>query len=95
MLNSRMSLRGLLAMAALGVASAASPGGLGVGAPLVPVHQGVRAGSPKRLRYAGGKPDDTGYSGGYPNGPGWTHAKVQRMAKKRRSVIRNRKNHRG
>ena len=30
-----------------------------------------------------------------PNGPGWTHAKVKRMAKKRRNVLRNRKNHRG
>jgi len=27
-------------------------------------------------------------------GPGWTHAQVQRMAKKRRNALRNRKAHR-
>ena len=93
MLNTRTSLRGLLAMATLSLMSAASPGGLGVGAPLVPVQQGARTGTAKSLRYAGGKPDNTNSIGGYPNGPGWGHAKVKRMAKKRRNVIHNRKNH--
>lgn len=27
----------------------------------------------------------------YPNGPGWTHAQVQRMARKRRNQSRNRR----
>lgn len=31
----------------------------------------------------------------YPNGPGWTHAHVQRMAKKRRNKARNRRAHQG
>lgn len=30
----------------------------------------------------------------FPNGPGWTHAHVQRMARKRRNKQRNRKAHR-
>lgn len=30
----------------------------------------------------------------FPNGPGWTQAHVQRMARKRRNKIRNRKAHR-
>jgi hypothetical protein len=81
-------------MATLGLMSAASPGGLGVGAPLAPVQQGARTGSPKSLRYAGGKPNNTSFVNSYPNGPGWGHAKVKRMAKKRRNVLRNRKNHR-
>lgn len=31
----------------------------------------------------------------YPNGPGWTVAQVQRMARKKRNVARNRRAHRG
>lgn len=89
MLNTRTSLRGLLAMATLGLMSAASPGGLGVGAPLVPVIQGARPQATKRQTRQPSPDDVTSY----PNGPGWTHAKMQRMAKKRRNVLRNRKNH--
>lgn len=83
------SLRGLLAMALLGTASAASPGGLGVGAPIVPIQQALRAQPNKRVRTG----DKYTPVSSYPNGPGWTQAKVKRMAKKRRNVLRNRKNH--
>jgi hypothetical protein len=31
----------------------------------------------------------------FPNGPGWTHAHVQRMARKRRNKARNKCAHRG
>jgi hypothetical protein len=31
----------------------------------------------------------------YPNGPGWSIRQVKRMAKKKRNVAKNRRNHRG
>jgi hypothetical protein len=70
--------------------AAASPGGLSLGSPTMPMVAAARPQATRRIR--------TGTSShgvnSYPNGPGWTHAKVQRMAKKRRNVIRNRKAHR-
>jgi hypothetical protein len=36
-----------------------------------------------------------GRSKRYPRGPGWTHAQVQRMARKRRQVLRQRARGRG
>lgn len=92
MLSSPLSgLRGFLAMAAIGAASAMSPAGLGLGYSILPVTASARPQATKRIR--------TGTSshspGSYPDGPGWGHAKVKRMARKARNVKANLRNHRG
>jgi hypothetical protein len=37
----------------------------------------------------------TTWKGGYIDGPGWSRAHQQRLARKRRNVMRNRRAHRG
>lgn len=87
MRSSLMSLAGLLAAATLG---AASPVGLGVGAPSMTINGGVRRQANQKIRTGTSANSTTSY----PNGPGWGIRQVQRMARKKRNVKANRRNHR-
>ena len=92
MFTRSLNLRSILAAAALSMAAAAAPGGLGVGMPGSSVVAPRRNASKRQRRYGDG---GLRASHSYPNGPGWGIAKVKRMAKKKRNVIKNRRNHRG
>lgn len=88
-----MKRHGLILAAAaafLGL-GAAAPGGLGVGAPSMPL---VGGGTQQQRRESRTK--QMARAAVYrKTGPGWTHAQVQRMARKRKNQARNRRSHRG
>lgn len=92
MRSSSQSLRGLLAAATIAAMGALAPGGVGVGMPGSTVVS-PRATPSKRQKRFGDGALNAAFR--YPNGPGWTVAQVKRMAKKKRNVAKNRRNHRG
>lgn len=88
-----MKRSGLILAAAaafLGLGAAASSG-LGVGAPSLPIVGGMT----QRERRDSRTKQATSSWVYRKGGPGWTHAQVQRMARKRKNQARNRKAHRG
>lgn len=87
-----LNLRSILAAAALSMAAAASPGGLGAGMPSSSVVAPRQNPSKRQRRHGDGA---LRASTSYRRGPGWTIAQVKRMAKKKRNVVKNRRAHRG
>jgi hypothetical protein len=86
------SLPSLLAASMLGMAAMASPGGLGTGMPSSSI---VSPRSSTKRREARRGDGALAAINRYPNGPGWGIRQVKRMAKKRKNVLANRRNHRG
>lgn len=73
------------------VLAAAAPGGLGVGAPSIPIVGGMTQRERRESRFK-----QMARAAVYrKTGPGWTNAQVQRMAAKKRNQARNRRAHRG
>lgn len=89
-----MKRHGLILAAAaafVGLGAAASPGGLGVGAPSTSIVSPQLAAARRESRTRNLRAGDRFCK----PGPGWTQAQVQRMARKKRNQARNRKAHRG
>lgn len=90
MRSSSQSLRGLLVAATIAAMGALSPGGVGVGMPGSTVMSPRATPSKRQQRFGDGALDA---ARSYRRGPGWTVAQVKRMAKKKRNVAKNRRNH--
>lgn len=84
-------LRAALAIAALGAGLGMAPGGLGMGMPAGVVKT---VGSPRAERRQERRPNPGDVSH-YLRKTGWTNARYQRAARKRRNCIKNRRAHRG